>query len=418
MTSAETLSLLTYLEQSPTAMHAAACTLDALRQAGYQELSEQEHWRLTPGGRYLVSRNGSAVIAWRQGETHAFRLVLSHLDSPGLRLKLHAATQGGGVLVVPVERYSQTIDSGWLDQPLTLAGRVVTPDGQQHLFAFPQALAIIPNLAIHLNRKINDGNVYNAQQHLRPLFGDITLSELRQAIARQAGLPDDDFAASDIALVQQREARILGLRQDLLNAPRLDNLLAAHALLCALTTAEAAPETAVAFFADNEEIGSCTPEGANSSFLRDVLERIVLASGGDREELFCALARSTMLSVDAAHALHPNYAGSYDPGSSPIINQGVVVKWNANGRYATSAAEATRLARLADTIGVPLQRFHIRADMACGSTIGPMTAARLGVPAVDLGNPIWAMHSVRETAGLRDQGWMTALLTAFLGERH
>ncbi len=417
MTSAETLPLLPFLEQSPTAMHAATRIVDTLRQAGYQELSEHERWHLTPGGRYLVSRNGSAVIAWRQGETHAFRLVLSHLDSPGLRLKLHAATQEGGVLVVPVERYSQTIDSVWLDQPLTLAGRIVTPDGQQHLFAFPQALAIIPNLAIHLNRRINEGNVYNAQQHLRPLFGDITLSELRQAIARQAGLTDDDFAAADIALVQQRGAHILGLRQDLLNAPRLDNLLAAHAQLCALIAAEAAPETAVAFFADNEEIGSCTPEGADSSFLRDVLERIVLASGGDREELFCALARSSMLSVDAAHALHPNYTGSYDPGSSPIINRGVVVKWNANGRYATSAAEATRLTHLADTIEVPLQRFHIRADMACGSTIGPMTAARLGIPAVDLGNPIWAMHSVRETAGLRDQAWMTTLLAAFLSGR-
>lgn len=409
-----TKSVLAYLNAGMTAWQASAETRRLLRLAGYEELQEREKWRLQAGGKYMVCRQGSAVIAWQQGDLSEFRLVLSHLDSPGLRLKLHASEVCAGVLAVPVERYSQTIDSVWLDQPLTLAGRVVGRSGEERLFAFSQPLGIIPNLAIHLNRKVNEGNVYNAHQHLRVLLGDMTPQELHQAIAEQAGLAAADIVAAEVAVVSQTPAQVVGLKQDLLHGPRLDNLLAAQALVTAMTQASPAHGTAVAFFADNEEIGSNTPVGADSSFLRDTLERIVLTCGGDREELFCVLARSAMLSVDAAHALHPNYAGSHDPASTPLINRGVVVKWNANGRYTTSATTAAQVMRLAEQAEVPLQRFQIRADMACGSTVGPMTAARLGVPGVDIGNPIWAMHSVRETGGVKDQVWMTKLLTAFV----
>lgn len=408
-----------FLDGSPMAFQAAELVAQGLLDAGYRELREADKWHLEAGGRYFVRRNRSSVVAFGIGSGDVaelyFRLVLSHLDSPGLRLKLAGMQQSAGVLVVPMERYSQNIDSTWLDHPLSVAGRVVLQDGREVLISFARPLAVIPNIGMHLLHELAHGVDYNAQTQLRAVFGEMTAQELLAAIAAEASCKVEDLAAMELGLTDATPSAVVGLKGDLLNAPRLDNLLSAHALLTALTApANLREGISVGFFADNEEVGSGTPAGANSAFLRDILERIVLSFGGDREDVFCALAKSTMLSVDAAHALHPNYRERFDAATAPVINGGVVLKTNSNVRYATNAVTEAWLKACCREADVPCQLFCMRSDMSCGSTVGPVTASRLGVPAVDIGNAMWAMHSVRETAGLRDQEWMCRLLTQYL----
>ena len=414
------INLIDFLNDSPLSFHAASNIVSELTACGYSLLAENTPWHLVPGGKYMVTRNGSSVIAFTLGESPnaGFDIALSHLDSPGLRLKMHSLHQSAGVLVAPVERYSMNIDSTWLDQPLTIAGRVVTTALEERLIHFAEQTAIIPNLAIHLNREANKGVEYNPQTQLSAVLGAITPEEFRDAIAMQAGCSAQDIAEMELGLAVAESAAVVGLKRDLIVSARLDNLLAAHAMLAALCDPSIGKRsrTAVGFFADNEEIGSGTPQGADSCFLRDTLERLSISAGGTREDFFIALAGSHIISVDAAHAIHPNYPERYDATTSPVINHGIVLKSNANGRYATNSATAAWLERLCADNDIPLQRFAIRSDLPCGSTVGPMTARRLGCPTVDIGSPMWAMHSVRETAGLKDQAWMTRLLIAFFRE--
>ena len=413
--------LLHFLNASPTAFHAADAITQILKTRGYRELAENQRWELVPGGKYYVTRNSSAVIAFVQPVTplSGFAIALSHLDSPGLRIKWPSLRTVAGCLVAPVERYSANIDSTWLDHPLTIAGRVVTRELEERLIAFPGPVAVIPNLAIHLNRNANQGTEYNPQTQLSAILGDVTPEEFRRAVANLARCAPEDILDTELCLADATPATVVGLASDMITSSRLDNLLAADAMLCGLCvlpedkTTRRAP---VAFFADNEEIGSRTPQGADSCFLRDILERIVLAGSGTREDFLAALASSQLLSVDAAHAVHPNYMDRYDLSTSPLINRGIVLKRNANGRYATTPSTASSLMLLCEAADIPVQTFLIRSDLPCGSTVGPMTAARLGIPAADIGNAMWAMHSVRETAGLTDQKWMRKLLAAYFAQ--
>ena len=413
------MDLLDFLGHSPLSFHAAANIVHDLQTCGYEPLSEKKPWKLIPGGKYFISRNLSSVIVFTVPESKltGFDIALSHLDSPGLRLKCHSLCHKANTLVAPVERYSKNIDSTWLDHPLTVAGRVVTTDLQEHLICFPEPMAVIPNLAIHLNREVNKGTEYNPQTQLSALFGNITPEDFVKAVASLVGCSASDIADMELGLADASGPTIVGLKHDLIVSSRLDNLLAAHAMLsafCNKASVNSKNRCAIGFFADNEEIGSGTPQGANSSFLRDALERIIVATNGSREDFFIALAESRIVSVDAAHAYHPNYPEKYDATTSPMINGGVVLKKNANGSYATNAVTATMVMNLCESLNIPIQHFLIRSDMPCGSTVGPMTARLLGIPAADIGNAMWAMHSVRETAGIQDQKWMTALLSAFL----
>lgn len=411
-------SLLKFLDNSPLAFHAAVNIIHVLKKNGFTELKEQEAWELSPGGSYFVQRNDSSLIALKIGENissiNPFHIALSHLDSPGLRLKMHSMKQSGNTLVVPVERYSANIDSTWLDHPLTVAGRVILKNMQSRIIAFKDSMAVIPNIAIHMNRDVNHGFAYNPQTQLSAMFGSIEPMVFLEIIAQEAHCTVEDIAELELGLVDATPAAIVGIDGSLVNSPRLDNLLAAHAMLTALQKCKT-PDKAIdlAFFADNEEIGNNTMAGADSNFLRDTMLRTVLALGGSCEDAFRSQAASTLISIDAAHAFHPNFPEKSDPTTSAFINEGIVLKFNPNGRYVTNGQSAAWFASLCNDLGLNLQRFAMRADMPCGSTVGPTTSAALGIQGVDVGNPLWAMHSVRETGGLSDQKDMIKLLTHY-----
>lgn len=413
--------VLNYLNASPTAFHAAANARRRLLEAGFTCLSEGDRWTLAAGGKYVVERNGSALIAFRLpaqwSAAAGFRLLTAHTDSPGLKVKLPGSADAANLLMVPVEVYGGAILSAWLDRPLALAGRAVweTPGGlEARLFKLEEPLAVIPNLALHLNRDVNQGFSYNPRQHLSVCLGKASPADLRRRLDDAVGCPADVTARYELFLHEQTPARLGGLNRDLLTGPRLDNLTSCHAAVAAVTAAPADAAISVAFLADHEEIGSVSAQGANSAFLRDVLHRVVLALGGDGEDCLRALSGSRLLSMDSAHAVHPSYLDKYDSAATPVIGGGVAIKTNVSQRYCTNALSAERFAAMCRREGIPCQAFTNRADMPCGSTIGPACAALLGLEGLDVGTPILAMHSIRETAGVQDHLALMAAARAFL----
>ncbi len=418
--------VLHYLNASPTAFHAAANARRRLLAAGFTCLSEGDRWSLAAGGKYVVERNGSALIAFRLpaqwSAAAGFRLLTAHTDSPGLKVKLPGSADAANLLMVPVEVYGGAILGTWLDRPLGLAGRAVwaTPGGLEvRLFSLDEPLAVIPNLALHLNRDVNQGFAYNPRQHLSACLGKASPADLRHRLDDAVGCPAEAPARYELFLYEQTPARLGGLHRDLLTGPRLDNLTSCHAAVAALIAPPAAgltatPAAGVAFLADHEEVGSVSAQGANSAFLRDVLHRVVLASGGDGEDCLRVLAGSRLLSLDSAHAVHPSYLDKYDSAGTPVIGGGVAIKTNVSQRYCTNALSAERFAATCRQAGIPCQSFTNRADMPCGSTIGPACAALLGLEGLDIGTPILAMHSIRETAGVQDHLALAAAATVFL----
>ncbi|HOG49222.1 MAG TPA: M18 family aminopeptidase [Lentisphaeria bacterium] len=415
--------LLHYLNASPTAFHAAANARQRLLTAGFACLSEGDRWSLEAGGKYMVERNGSALVAFRLptqwSAAAGFRLLTAHTDSPGLKVKLPGSADAANLLMVPVEVYGGAILSAWLDRPLGLAGRAVwaTPGGLEvRLFNLDEPLAVIPNLALHLNRDVNQGFAYNPRQHLSACLGKASSADLCRRLDDAVGCPAETSARYELFLYEQTSAQLSGLNRDLLTGPRLDNLTSCHAAIAALIGSPAAVAASVAFLADHEEVGSVSAQGANSAFLRDVLHRVVLALGGDAEDCLRALAGSQLLSMDSAHAVHPSYLDKYDSVATPVIGGGVAIKTNVSQRYCTSALSAERFAAKCRQAGIPCQSFTNRADMPCGSTIGPACAALLGLEGLDVGTPILAMHSIRETAGVQDHLALAAAATAFLAD--
>jgi len=413
-------ALMAYLDASPTAYHAAANACARLEQAGFSELAESAPWSLQAGRGYFVERNQSALIAFRVGmgglATAGFRLVAAHTDSPAPKLKWRGATERAGVLRIPVESYGGMLQSTWFDRPLAIAGRVVlkTVDGgglRGQLVQSSRPLAIIPSLAIHLNREVNQGTAINVQQHLAALCGACAFADILKDLC---GATPADLLDADLFLTDCQPAMLCGVNQDMISAPRLDNLCSCQAALDAIIAAPPAAATPVIFLADNEEVGSETAQGAASAFWRDTLERLCLTwDGADRATLFRALSRSFLLSLDAAHAVHPNYEEKHDPAYAPVLNRGVVIKNNAAFRYSSTAVSSALFRQLCRDKGIAHQDFVNRSDQPCGSTVGPTCSARLGVTAVDAGIPLWAMHSIRESAGVHDQQALTQTVAAF-----
>ena len=393
--------LLAFIDGSPTQFHAAANVCRFLAENGFSELSEGSHWELAPGGRYYVKRNASSVVAFcvpkQQSLETPFRLVASHLDSPLLKLKLRGMKDtSAGLCEIPVDVYGGPIISTWLDRPLGIAGMLfMAEDGQavERLYARPNA-AVIPNAAVHLNRDINTkGAVYNPQTELNAIIG---------ASGATMEIPESALDDSELFLYDSTPAAIVG--PGMINAPRLDNLLSAFAAMEALPifAADDSQFVPVAFFADNEEVGSHTLQGADSNFLPCVLRRILNAFGGGQEEFCIAMANSRMISADAAHAAHPSYMGCYEPNYAPKMFKGIVLKRNTKFRYASNGRDCAWFRGLCQQAGVACQDFVNRADMPCGSTVGATISAALGVSGVDVGVPMLAMHSIRETAALDD----------------
>ncbi len=410
-----------FIAAAVTPFHVRQIISDALRAGGFQEFSEREAWQLTPGKTGFVQRNQSALIAFRIGSSSepgrgGFNLIAAHTDSPGLKLKLRGAQRQAGTLRIPVEVYGGPIDGTWLDRPLGIAGRIweLERDTENpRLVDSRRALAVIPNLAIHFQRPNDEGIVYNRQQHLAALCGAGELEELLEELLGTKPPADLADLSEELYLYAIEKPQLLGLHGDLLSAPRLDNLASCQAGLIALLKAPPQSATQVLLLADNEEVGNRSAQGADSSFLRDILWRLAPGVPASEENLLRHLSASWMLSADAAHALHPNYPEAHDPSYGPVINGGVVVKSHASLRYASNAVSQGRLLRLCRQSGLPVQFFTSRSDKPCGSTIGPTCSARLGIPAVDLGIPLWAMHSCREIAGCQDQKALQAVFAAF-----
>ena len=411
-----------FVDASPSPAHAVAEITRRLRAAGFSALAEADAWSLAPGDARYVVRDDSSVVALRVGSAPpaeaGLRLVGAHTDSPTFKVRPRWDVHQAGYRLVGVEPYGGLLSHTWLDRDLTVAGRLALRGGQTRLVRLPGAPLRLPSLAIHLDRSVRDGLVLDPQRHLVPLWGADAADgpTLLEALAAEAGCAPDDVLGHDLVLADTQPAARSGADGSMVAAPRLDDLAGCHAALLALLAAAAAPlpaHTTVLVANDHEEVGSGSAEGARGSFLADVLARVVaVTSDGDPQALHRALARSRLVSLDMAHALHPTRPDRHEPSHTPVLGGGPVLKVNANQSYATDAVTSAWFTERCAEAGVPVQHFVTRADLPCGSTIGPLTATRLGIATVDVGAPMLAMHSVRELASAHDVPLVVAALTA------
>lgn len=417
--------LLEFLHRSPSPWHATANMAQRLEDAGYRRLLETDSWDLVPGDRFYVTRNDSSIIAvnLRKGQpVTSLRMVGAHTDSPNLRLKTHAGQTSAGWLQLGVQVYGGALLAPWFDRDLGLAGRlhVRHADGRVEgvLLNVAEAIAIIPSLAIHLDREANDGKAMNAQTQMAPVVlqggKDDDLDRLLLAwLEQEHGLTGVKVLDFELGFYDLQPPSLVGVGKELIASARLDNLLSCFIGLEAMLDADG-EQGMVLVANDHEEVGSASACGAQGPFLADVLKRVNGQVGEGTEEGYIRLIQSSrMISCDNAHALHPNFKDKHDAQHGPSLNAGPVIKTNANQRYATNSATAAMFRDLCEKVEVPVQTFITRADMGCGSTIGPITATELGVPTLDVGVPQWAMHSIRETAGSQDVEHLTRALTAF-----
>ena len=404
-----------FLDASPSPFHAAATAAGRLGEAGFTEVGLTAAWDDLPEAGYV--RRDGAVIAWRSPSsattTTAFRLAGAHTDSPCLRVKPSPDTSAAGWRQLAVEVYGGILNNSWLDRDLGVAGRLTTADGDHVLVDVDRPIARVPQLAVHLDRTVNsDGLKLDTQQHLRPVWGTgaATHGEFAEWIADQAGSAPPSFW--ELCLYDVQPAAVLGGDESLLASGRLDNLLSCWAAVDALIAASPSEAIAVIVLNDHEEVGSSSTTGAAGPLLEQVLERHVAARGGGRADLIRAFGTSSCISADNAHAIHPNYPERHDHAHGPIVNQGPAIKINSNQRYATSSSTAALFRRACEVAGVPHQTFVSRNNMPCGSTIGPITATRLGIDTVDVGIPQLSMHSARELCGTHDPASLAMALRA------
>lgn len=420
--------LLDFIDASPSPWHAAHSIEQRLLGQGFRRLDEGERWKLEPGGRYCVVRDGSSLIAFIVGaelpSERGFRLLGAHTDSPGLRLRPNAPHAAEPLARLGVEIYGGPILATFADRDLSLAGRVALREGAgiaMRLLRFEKPLLRLPNLAIHMNRAVNEeGLKFHKQFELPLLWANLNGNppppfRFRALLAERAACTPEDILGWDVHVYDTQPGAFWGTEEEFLADSQLDNLASCHAGLSALSAgveSDAAATRVLACF-DHEEVGSESAEGAGGSFLADVLRRVSAGLGCDEEDHRRALAKSFLVSADMAHAYHPNFPNAYDPQHVIRVNGGPVIKVNACQRYATDSAAEARFALLCQEAGVPCQRYSHRGDLGCGSTIGPMSAAKLGISTADVGTPLWGMHSVRESAGVLDHDFMTRVLTRF-----
>ena len=423
MTGATARGLCEFIDASPSPFHVCATVAERLRAAGYTELAETDRWDQAVG-RFFTVRAGS-LIAWHSGITAnptpmPFRIIGAHTDSPNLRVKQHPDRVVAGWQVVALEPYGGAWLNSWLDRDLGLSGRISfrdtdARDGVAHqLVRIDEPLLRVPQLAIHLAED-RAALSLDPQRHVNAVWaaGDRSRS-LLGCVADHAGIARSDLLAADLMTHDLTPSTLIGVDRDLVSAPRLDNQGTCYAGLEAFLAAEPGGYLPVLALFDHEEVGSTSDHGAQSDLLLTTLERIVLNTGGDREEFLRRLTASMVASGDMAHATHPNYPDRHEPGHLIAVNGGPVLKVQPNLRYATDGRTAAAFELACRQAGVPLQRYEHRADLPCGSTIGPMTAARTGIPTVDVGAPQLAMHSARELMGAADVGAYAAALHAFL----
>jgi aspartyl aminopeptidase len=426
---AQAQDLLDLIDASPSPWHAVATMTARLSRHGFARLEETERWTLKPAGRYYVIRDGSSIIAFVAGAEplleHGFRIVGAHTDSPGLRVKPNGPNRAGRMARLGVEVYGAPILATFTDRDLGLAGRVTLSNErgelETRLLDCERPLMRLPNLAIHMNRTVNEqGLKLDKQKELPVILAVIEASlsprsQFLDLLSQHLSCEPGSIRAWDLNLYDTQRGAFWGASEEFLADSQLDNLASCHAGTAALLhdDALAAGSTCVCAFFDHEEVGSQSMKGADGRFLPDVLERIGFGLNVDAEGYKQALARSFLVSVDMAHAYQPNFPAAYEPEHHAIVNGGPVIKVNASLRYTSESVSEALFMRLCEQAGVPFQTYSHRTDIPCGSTIGPMTSAGLGIRSVDVGNPLWAMHSIRESAGVMDHAYMIKALRRF-----
>lgn len=407
--------LLDFLGRSPTPFHATENLLQLFLSNGFTQLQEAEPWQCQVGQAYVVSRNDSSIIAFRLNEDieSGLHMVGAHTDSPCLKLKPNPDSNNLGYGQLGVEVYGGALLHPWFDRDLSIAGRVSGIDKKGELFHqlvdFKRAIATIPNLAIHLNRDANSNNTVNAQTQLPLIIGQNLDTNFKQRLLELCHDEAEQILDFELSCYDTQPPAFVGLHQEFISSARLDNLLSSFIGARALLDAKPG-KNALFVSTDHEEVGSTSACGAAGPFLRSVLERLTES----RSTLSQVINKSLLISCDNAHGIHPNYSDKHDKQHGPILNKGPAIKINANQRYASNSISSARFQQLCEQNNVPIQHFAMRADMACGSTIGPITAGELGVETLDIGVPQWAMHSIRETAGTQDIDYLHTALTAFL----
>lgn len=413
--------LIDFIYESPTAFHAVDNVRKVLIEGGFCELKEEDRWKLEKGGKYFVTKNDSAVFAFTVGKGDVaqtgFKIVGAHTDSPSFRVKPSPELVSENFYVkLNTEAYGGPILNTWLDRPLAIAGRV-TLKGKNPLFPetklvnINKPILIIPNLAIHMNREVNKGVELNRQKDTLPILGLLN-EELEKgnylvnAIADELKIEASDILDFDLFLYEFEKGKVIGLNNEFISSSRLDDLAMVHAGIKSIMAVETSESTNIVACFDNEEVGSSTKQGADSELLSNLLERIILVLGGDREDFFRAITKSFMISADLAHAVHPNSGEKADPVNRPLINKGPVIKLAANQSYTTDSNSAAVYEQICKMAEVPVQKFVNRSDTPGGSTIGPITSTHLAIRSVDMGTPILGMHSIRELGGVADHNFV------------
>lgn len=425
--------LLDFIDNSPSPYHAVKSIEEKLNAFDFKRLNETEKWDLKPEGRYFTIRDDSSIIFFVLGKKPlaetGYRILGAHTDSPGLKIKPNAVSNADGLLRLGVEVYGGPILATFADRDLSLAGRISYKNAAgniaSRLVRFDQALLRLPNLAIHMNRKVNEDGLKLHKQTELPLILSAAVEQqlsekyLHELLAKASGIDAEKILSWELNVYDTQKGVFWGDEKQFYADSQLDNLASCHAGIQALLDENAldSDNAIVCAYFDHEEIGSESTKGANGSFLPDILQRIAFTMDVDKEDYQRALARSFMISADMAHAYQPNFPSAYEPEHKVTVNKGPVIKVNANHRYSSESISEAMFISWCEAIDVPYQKYSHRTDIPCGSTIGPMTSAKLGIRTVDVGNPMWAMHSIRESAGVEDHGSMIKVLNVFFAEQ-
>jgi len=409
--------LLDFIDKSQSTYHVVENLKNKLIIQNYKELNLSEKWDIEKNQKYFIIYNNSAIIAFNIGNENisktGFRIIASHTDSPSIKIKPNPEIGfENNYIKLNTEVYGGVILNTWFDRPLSIAGRVVLKSDnvfnpKSLLVAINRPLMIIPNVAIHLNREINEGSKINKQNHLQPILSSINSNLekenfLLNLIANELKINATEILDFDLQLFETHKSELLGANNEFISAGKLDNLAMAYSSFEAFINSENKNATNVFLCFDNEEVGSQTKQGAGSPFLRNILERIVLKLENDKESFFQTIFNSFVISADMAHAVHPNYSEYHDPTNRPFLNKGVVIKYNANQKYTTDAISAAIFERICENANVKFQKYVNKSDVLGGSTLGCILTSQLEVKSVDIGNPLLAMHSIRELCGVND----------------
>ena len=411
-------SLLDFIRRCPTGFHTADTVKKELLENGFEELFEHEEWTLREGGKYFAVRGGSSIIAFRvpSFDYRGFMLAATHSDSPCFKIKDSAESKTpDGYVRLCTERYGGMLYSTWLDRPLSAAGRLTvrTDDGfETRLFNIDRDLLLIPNVAIHLNRDANSSDRYDPASDLLPLFGTKD-AKILDIAAKNAGVDAKDIISADICVYNRQSGTVWGAENEFVSAPRLDDLQCVYSALRGFLDSDNQSSVPVLCVLDNEEVGSGTKQGADSTFLSDILTRINDAAGRTHEQYIASIANSFLVSADNAHAAHPNRSELSDKNNRPVLNGGIVIKYNANQKYTTDAVSSAAFRLICEKAGVPVQIYTNRADIPGGSTLGNISTSHVSLLSVDIGLAQLAMHSSYETAGVCDTLSMIKAMTRF-----